>query len=60
MHRLFSKCFLCLSLVNLLLLASLEERFICGVLVFFLGAGDRDNFEEVLVDETTGNGFALF
>ena len=27
---------------------------------FFLGAGDRDNFEEVLVDETTGNGFALF
>jgi len=38
----------------------LEERFICGVLGCFLGAGDRDDFEEVLVDETTGDGFALF
>jgi len=43
------------------LLASLEEKFICGVLGCFLGAGDRDDLEEeFLVDEATGDVFALF
>jgi len=51
-HRLFSRCFLYSSLVNLLLLASLEERSTYGELGCFLEAGDRDDFEEdVLVDE---------
>jgi len=45
----------------LLLLASLEERSTCRELGCFLGAGDGDNFEkEVLVDEATRDGFALF
>jgi len=48
------------SLVNLPLLASLEERSTYEVLGCFLEAGDRDDFEEVLVDETTGDVFALF
>ena len=57
----FSRYFLCLSLVNLLLLASLKERFICRELGCFLGVGDRDDFEkEVLVDKATGDGSALF
>jgi len=48
-------------LVNLPLLASLEERSTCRVLGYFLGAGDRDGLEEgFLVDEATGDGFALF
>jgi len=38
----------------------LEERFICRVLGCFLGAGNRDDFEEVLVDEATGDMFVLF
>jgi len=43
------------------LLASLEERSTHGVLGYFLGAGDRDDLEkEFLVDEATGDGFALF
>jgi len=59
-HRLFLRCFLCLSLVNLLLLASLEERFICRELDCFLEAVDKDDFEEeVLADEATGDEFAL-
>jgi len=50
-----------LSLVNLLLLASLEERFICGELDCFLEVENRDGFEEeVLVDEAARDGFALF
>jgi len=39
----------------------LEEKSICGELGYFLGAGDRDNFEEeILADEATGDGFTLF
>ena len=57
----FSRCFLHSSLINLLLLASLEERSIYRVLGCFLGAGDEDNLkEEFLVDETARDGFALF
>ena len=41
--------------------ASLKERSTCGELGFFLGVEDGDDFEkEVLVDEATGDGFALF
>ena len=54
------RCFLHSSLVNLLLLASLEERSAHGELGCFLGVGNRDDFEEVLVDKTTGDVFALF
>ena len=57
----FSRCFLHSSLVNLPLLASLEERFTYRVLGYFLGAGDRDDLEEgFLVDEAARDGFALF
>ena len=56
----FSKCFLHLSLVNLLLLASLEEKSTHEVLVYFLGAGDGDDSEEVLANEAAGDGFVLF
>jgi len=43
------------------LLASLEERSTHGVLDCFLGVEDRDDLEkEFLVDEATGDGFALF
>jgi len=42
------------------LLASLEERFTYGVLGYFLRAGDRDDFEEVLADKATRDVFALF
>ena len=57
----FLRYFLHLSLVNLLLLASLEEKSTHRELGCFLGAGDRDDFEkEVLVDKATGDGFALF
>jgi len=42
------------------LLASLEERSTHGVLGCFLGAGDRDDFKEVLANETARDGFALF
>ena len=49
------------SLVNLLLLASLEERSTCRVLDCFLGVGDRNDLEEgFLVDEATGDEFVLF
>ena len=57
----FLRCFLCLSLINLLLLASLEERSTCSELGCFLGIRDGDDFEkEVLADEATEDGFALF
>ena len=57
----FLRYFLYLSLVNLLLLASLEEKSTHRELSCFLGAGDRDDFEkEVLVDKATGDEFALF
>ena len=60
-HRLFLRYFLCLSLVNLLLLASLEERSIHRVLGCFLTAGDRDDLEEgFLVGEATRDMFVLF
>jgi len=50
-----------LSLVNLPLLASLEERSTYGVLDCFLEAEDRDDLEEeFLVDEAARDGFALF
>jgi len=43
------------------LLASLEERSTHGELGCFLGAENEDNFEkEVLADEATRDGFALF
>jgi len=49
------------TLVNLPLLASLEERFTHGELDCFLGAGNKDDLEEnVLVNEATRDKFALF
>ena len=57
----FLRRFLHSSLVNLPLLASLEERSTYGVLDCFLGTGDEDGLKEgFLVDETTGAEFALF
>ena len=57
----FSKCFLHSLLVNLPLLASLEERSTHGVLGCFLGAEDGDDLEEeFLVDGVAGAEFALF
>ena len=48
-------------MVNLPLLASLEERSTHGILGFFLGAGDGDDLgEEFLADEAAGDEFALF
>jgi len=38
----------------------LEERSTCRVLGCFLGAGNGNDFEEVLADETTRDVFALF
>jgi len=50
-----------LLLVNLPLLASLEERSTCGVLGCFLGAGDEGDLEEkLLVDKAARDEFALF
>jgi len=57
---LFLRRFLCSSLVNLPLLASLEERSTRGVLGCFLGVGDGDGLEEgFLADEAAEDGFAL-
>ena len=57
----FSRCFLCLSLVNFPLLASLEERSTHRVLGCFLRAGDGDDLEkEFLADKATRDVFALF
>ena len=56
----FSRCFLHLSLVNLPLLASLEERSTHGVLGCFLGVGDGEDLEEgFLADEAAEDGFVL-
>ena len=50
-----------LSLVNLLLLASLEIKFTYEELDCFLEAEDGDDLEEdILVDEATRDGFTLF
>ena len=52
--------FLHSSLVNLPLLASLEERSTRGVLGCFLGVGDGDGLEEgFLTDGAAEDGFAL-
>ena len=57
----FLRCFLHLSLVNLLLLASLEKRSTHRELDCFLGVGDRNDLEEgFLADEAARNEFALF
>ena len=57
----FLRYFLCLLLVNLLLLASLEKRSTYGELDCFLGIENKDNLEEnVLADEAARDGFALF
>ena len=57
----FLRCFLYSSLVNLLLLASLEVRSTCRELGCFLGVGNKDNLEEeFLADEATKDEFALF
>ena len=57
----FSRCFLCLSLVNLSLLASLEERSTYGELGCFLGVENEDNLKKgFLIDETARDKFALF
>ena len=59
-HRLCSRCFLCLSLVNLPLLASLEERFTYGEFGCFLKAGDEDGLEKNdLADKATSDVFSL-
>jgi len=42
------------------LLASLEKRSTHREFGCFLGVGDGDGLEDVLVDEATGDGFALF
>ena len=50
-----------LSLVNLLLLASLEERSTRRVLGCFLRVGDKNDLEEeLLADEAARDEFALF
>jgi len=38
----------------------LEERSTHGVLGCFLGVGNGNDFEEVLVDEAAGDEFVLF
>ena len=56
----FSRHFLHLSLVNLPLLASLEEWSTHREFGYFLEVGDRDGLEDVLVNETTEDKFVLF
>ena len=57
----FSSCFLCLSLINLLLLVSLKERSTYRELDCFLEVGDRNSLkEDNLADEATEDMFALF
>ena len=59
--RLCSSHFLCLLLVNLPLLASLEERFIHREFSYFFGAGDEDGLEkDNLVNEAARDIFVLF
>ena len=59
-YKLFSSCFLYLSLVNLPLLASLKERSTHRELGCFLKAEDRDSLEDDLLDKATKNVFVLF
>ena len=57
----FLRHFLHLSLVNLLLLASLKERSTHRELGCFLGVRDKDGLDrDYLVDEATKDVFALF
>jgi len=57
---LFLGCFLYLLLVNLPLLASLEERSICREFDYFLGTEDGYSLEKnILIDEAAKDGFAL-
>ena len=52
---------MCLLLVNLLLLASLEKRSTYGELDCFLEIENKDDLEKnVLVDEAARDRFALF
>jgi len=48
------------SLVNLLLLASLKEKFTHEEFDCSLGAGNRDGLEGDLADKATRDVFALF
>ena len=58
--QIVSRCFLRSSLVNLPLLASLEERSTHRVLGCFLGVGDEDGLEkEFLADKAARDRFAL-
>ena len=60
-HRLFSRCFLHLSLVNLPLLASLEERSTYRKINCLLGVKNRNGLEDDdLANKTTRNIFVLF
>ena len=56
----FSRYFLYLLLVNLLLLASLEERSTYRELDCFLQVGDDSLEKDNLADKATRNIFALF
>ena len=57
----FLRCFLCLSLVNLPLLASLEVRSTYRELGCFLEVGNKDDLEEeFLADKAARDEFALF
>ena len=60
-YRLFLRCFLHLLLVNLPLLASLEEKSICRELDCFFGAENKNGLKEnVLADKATRDEFVLF
>ena len=50
---------MCLSLVNLPLLANLEKKSTYGELDYFLGVEDNVLERDNLVDEATGDIFAL-
>ena len=55
------KCFLCLLLVNLLLLASLKKRSIHGKLNYFLEVGNGDGLDrDDLENKAAGDEFVLF
>ena len=60
-HRLFSRCFLHLSLVNLPLLASLEERSTYRKINCLLGVENRNGLEDDdLANKAARNIFVLF
>ena len=57
----FLRYFLCLSLVNLLLLASLKKKSAHGKFDCFLRVGDGDSLgEDILVDKAARDRFVLF